>query len=340
MSLAFRELCQKLSFVALGITDAKPPAYYEFYQKAVQRGLPPNLQYLVRGAEFRKDFTALLPETKSILCVALPIPAVPKNSPLLWASFCALPDYHAVMREKLGVVLEWLRENTPVQRARICVDSAPILERELASRAKLGFCARNQNLILPNFGSFVVLAELLIDYDLYAERENYEFGLCHEPVVRLCDKGCTACVAACPTKALTRAGYAPERCIAYWNTQHKGAIPADIARAMGARVWGCDTCQSVCPYNRGKRRELASFVLADLGVEDILTSSASKLRKRFKGSALDGAHPYILQRNACIVMANLGLANCEKWLKDMDLHPCDWVRAAAKDALVRLNTEN
>lgn len=334
MNSEFQKLCTQLGFVALGITGIQPPQHYGNYQRALDRGLPENLQYLVKSAALRRDLRSLLPQAQSVLCVALKIPAIPEPAPWQWASYCSLPDYHSVMRERLQCLLDYLAAQYPIKHTRICVDSAPILERELAWRANLGFCGKHQNLIVPHHGSFVVLGEALIDLDLCPDLHGLAFGLCAPDCA--CPPHCSACSQACPTKALSPNGYAPELCLAYWNSQHKGVIPHHIAKCMGARIWGCDTCQLACPFNRAKLPQTSEHPLAKITLHEIFTLSASKLRKLCEHTALQGAHPHMLQRNACIVAGNLHLEIYRDCLKELCTHPSPGVQSAANYALSEL----
>ncbi len=396
---------------AIGIVSATSLLTYDQYMAIVSHGVPENLGYLVKNAACRCGFEALMPGTKSVVCCALRMPELPEVLRPYLARFCAFGDYHAIVRERLTAFAEKLCQHYGVQNYRICVDSAPILERELAVRAGLGKIGHNRMVIHPELGSYVVLGEILVDVDLMA----YE-----SEIVRLSDKpsatevsngvmpgacGCCAsghrlCAAACPTGALTEDGYDFHRCLAYWTTQHRGEMPEAFALAMGACLWGCDRCQIACPRARGGQQKVAARmaqprhsdaagaydgdsriahapnknlsthdemiknsecsvdceynansrcddvyntnpekcepVIYGLKWAEMLEMSAGQLRRSLANTAMGGAHPYMVQRNLCLVIGNLGFWHYEKQLVEVcRSHACEWVRSAAERALKR-----
>ena len=396
---------------AIGIVSATSLLTYDQYMAIVSHGVPENLGYLVKNAACRCGFEALMPGTKSVVCCALRMPELPEVLRPYLARFCAFGDYHAIVRERLTAFAEKLCQHYGVQNYRICVDSAPILERELAVRAGLGKIGHNRMVIHPELGSYVALGEILVDVDLMAYASE---------IVRLADKpsatevsnglmpgacGCCAsghrlCAAACPTGALTEDGYDFHRCLAYWTTQHRGEMPEAFAQAMGACLWGCDRCQIACPRARGRQQNVAARmalprhsdaagaydgdsriahasnknlstycdvmensicvksdeectdiqsvdaycadfetrepVILGLKWSEMLGMSAGQLRRSLADSAMGGAHPYMVQRNLCLVIGNLGFWHYEKQLTEVcRSHACEWVRSAAERALKR-----
>ena len=334
-----REKLKACGVDACGVTDASPPESYGVYCEAVRAGVPDGLGYLERSMALRADYEALLPGTRSIVCAAVRIGAFLKPSPWTWASFCALPDYHFVVRQVMERVLLVIRELTEVPNARICVDSAPILERDLAQRAGLGFIGHHRGLISPVLGSFILLGELLVDVDLSPWKSELSVNCSETRGACRCSSGMESCVRACPTGALSGDGYDMGRCIGYLTTQHKGDIPDELSAKIGGRIWGCDCCQRACPWNlSGIPVSDAENVLTSLSLEDILMLSVSQLRKRLKGSPLSGAHPGLLQRNACIVAGNLGLRSAVPLLEKVSREHSDAVvRRAAHWAVAAMS---
>lgn len=336
-----RNEIQKLGFAALGIASHEALKTWAIYEQSLQKTLPPQLEYLRKNATCRKDFEAIMTGTKCVLCCAVLLPKFPDNLQIQCARFCAIGDYHQVVRQKLAQLDLVLREHFPIKNSRICVDTAPVLERELAVRAGLGTIGYNRMLIHPDFGSFIALGELLIDLDLSSYRSDIEICVDHK-LDKSCDpnhcQGChdanRCCVRACPVGALSNNGYDVNRCLAYWTTQHKGLIPKEFAVAMGEVLWGCDRCQNHCPRNISVHPY--SFVndnnpLNSLTFEEILTLSARQIKKKLSGTCIADAHPYMLQRNACIVIGNA--QKREYWdlvAQVAQNHPCDWVRETAK----------
>ncbi len=329
---------------AVGLVPATKTLTYHRYCEAISAGLPPQLEYLARNAACRIDFEALMAGTVTVVCCAVFLPVFDIRTPIHYARFCAIGDYHLVVRERIAALEAWLRSRYPIQNSRICVDSAPVLERELAVRAGIGSIGRNHQVFHPEYGSYIVLGELLVDVDLMPFREEIEFGVIPHteefgdftPGNTGCCEG--RCVEACPTQALTKHGYDASRCLAYWTTQHKGQIPEPFASAMQDVIWGCDRCQIICPRNANVPAALISDdsnPLNTLTMREILTLSARKLRQRLSNSCIADAHPYMLVRNACLVIRNTHTASLYRHeLEQLSTsHACEWVRDTARLAL-------
>lgn len=329
---------------ALGIAPSSFPISWEAYCRHLERGIPEHLEYLERNAHCRRDLNTIMPGTRSVICCAVPLCA-PSKSLCQFALFCHMGDYHDVVRERIRSFVPVLRALHPeVQMVRICVDTAPVLERELAVRAGLGTIGYQHMLFHPTLGSYCALGELFVDADLTPYRAELEWNVSRKMPEKLalipgagcsCRAGKRQCVSACPVGALTDFGYDMGRCLAYWTTQHRGDIPEFFAAAMGDVIWGCDRCQTCCPRNR--RVVLASAVrtpLHDIDLGTILTSSARQLERRLEGTPIAGANLHILQRNACIVVGNTRDSRYILALRDIVAHhSCDWVCRAAQRAL-------
>jgi epoxyqueuosine reductase len=192
--------------------------------------------------------------------------------------------------------------------SRPCVDSAPVLEREWAERAGVGFVAKNTMVIAPGLGSYVVLGELLLDVELEPTAPS-------EPSRPRCG-GCRSCLDACPTQAFVDAYLLDaRRCISYLTIEHHGAIPRELRRAIGTWVFGCDICQEVCPFNAGAgpaagevdrllRPRSLEHALPDLVA--LAARGANQLRQLVKRSALRRLPPDLLLRNVAIALGNTG----------------------------------
>ena len=338
-TIAIQKL-KNIGIDALGIIPASATLTYGKYREIVDNGVPPQLEYLRRNAECRAGFESLMPGTKSIVCCAIAMPRLAETAPCKFARFCALGNYHDVFRDALGQLDGMLRDLYPIQNSRICVDSAPILERELAVRAGLGSIGFNHMVIHPELGSFIALGELLLDVDLSGETWlNYRTGPFNAQSLvpgahGCCDPSKRRCVAACPTHALTANGYDYHRCIAYWTTQHKGEIPEEFASAMGDVLWGCDRCQNACPRSGKYVGASRPSPLETLEIVEILTLSGKALRKRLENSPLFDAAPNMVQRNAAIVAGNTHDTRYRDILESVaQNHACDWVRATAVRSL-------
>ena len=442
----------------------------------------PNLAYLARNASCRSHFDGLGvgDRPKTIVSCAVALDEMPDCAIAGgFARYCVCGDYHKVLRERLARLCDFLSDSIQLGAWRICIDTAPILEREWAVRAGMGHIGFNRMVIHPTLGSHIMLGEVLVEADLMPycdilacetkpivrtqmndrtdsienvesneaiesiapsesivknestekvessleieliapsesivksesivqseliekvessleieliapsesieeresiapresmakiesnerielieevesieEREsivriggeqNSEFEDNIEEYLRYCTPGCMRCckrggrrcVASCPTGALSESGYDVSRCLSYWSTQHRGLVPEEMARAMGARLWGCDSCQTNCPWvRRAAPRPVGTTPLSELTLGDILTSSGKQLQKHLAQSPLGDAHPSMVVRNACIVVANTGNDAYRGELERLaQNHATDWVRHTALWAL-------
>jgi epoxyqueuosine reductase len=240
-----RRLKQKaydLGFELAGASPAVTPAGYPDFLEWLKRGYAGEMSYLDRRKGERGNPQALLPGAKSVFSVALSYNPKPEYYPLLEkhpiSCYAWGRDYHEVLREKLDLLAGYLcSELAPEGGAKAYVDTGPILERNYAAAAGLGWLGKNTLLLNKKFGSFLFLGEILTDLELAPD----------EPVENLC-KTCTACLDACPTGALEEPGLLnATKCISYLTLEHRSDLPAkaDLAGYLA----GCDLCQTVCPYN-------------------------------------------------------------------------------------------
>jgi len=270
-----------------------------------------ELSYLADGGR-RDDPAALLPGAKTLVAVALsyaePLSLTPlraaSEGPTLTGSvarYARGEDYHLVMKKKLSALAERCEElvGRPVL-TRACVDTAPLLEHEVARRAGLGFSAKSTLTIVPGLGSWVLLGELLLDIELPAS----------EPVRAGCG-GCRACLDACPTGAFVDAHVLDaRRCISYLTIESSGPIPRELRAPVGTRVFGCDVCQEVCPFNasaspRERAPELrAREELATVDLVALLELGAAGYRKLVRRTALRRVSRDSLARNAAVALGN------------------------------------
>ena len=202
---------------------------------------------MAETATVRCDPDRFLPGTQSVICVAMsyhdeaePAALAPSGDRAVIARFARRKDYHDVIRPRLARLGRYLEQQRPGSRWRTAVDSAPVLERELAARAGLGWIGKNTCLIHRRLGSEILLGELFTTVALEPDPPQREH----------CGR-CTACVRACPTGALATPGTLDaRRCISYLTIEHRTDIPAGLASAIGSHLAGCDICQAVCPWNR------------------------------------------------------------------------------------------
>jgi epoxyqueuosine reductase len=305
---AIARAAHELGFCRIGFASAEPfTRAREQLTAWLSRGYAGNLNYL--ASDDRADPSALLPGVKTIVAVALAYgrpPAKARDESGLEgrvARYAQGEDYHLVVRDKLVLLAERCREILgPELGTRVCVDTAPLLEHEAARAAGLGFTAKSTLTIVPGAGSMVVLGELLLDVTLPPSA----------PVTAGCGS-CRACLDACPTGAFVDAFVLDaRRCISYLTIEHQGPIPREFRRPIGMRVFGCDVCQEVCPFNASRllperAPELTPRVALDpVDLVALLELGANSYRKLVKRTALRRASRATLSRNAAIALGNSG----------------------------------
>ncbi|HKI86012.1 MAG TPA: tRNA epoxyqueuosine(34) reductase QueG, partial [Thermoanaerobaculia bacterium] len=299
-------------FDRAGAAVLGPSEQGEAYREWLERGDQAGMAYLERRVEERLDPRKLLPGAKSALCVTWRYAPLAGEGPEakgdLWpgvALYARGDDYHDLILGRLRRLSSKIEEAFPGTKSRAYVDTGPVLERELAARAGLGWQGKNTCLLHPKDGSYFFLAEILLTLDLAPA----------PPVADLCGS-CTRCLEACPTGALPEPyRLDSRRCISYWTIEHRGEIPEEVREWLGQWIFGCDICQQACPWNwkrprpieRSDRPELsAPERRADLDLIGLLRLSREEYVERFRGSALKRAKLEGLKRNAAIAMGNRG----------------------------------
>lgn len=300
---------RRVGFDLVGIAAPDPSRHAARYRDWLAAGCHADMGYLARpdAVDKRADPRVLMPEVRSVVVVAMAyypgdFPPVAKLdgrvSRYAWGA-----DYHDLMMEKLRQLGAWIAAQTgrPVAR-RPYVDFGPVMEREMAQRAGLGWFGKNTNLIHPSLGSYIFLGELLLDLDL-AFDTAYAEDRCGS---------CTACLDACPTGALVAPrALDARRCISYLSIEHRDGIPEPLRPLMGDWVFGCDICQEVCPWNKRFAqpvpRSLFEPERATLDLLDLLAFDETAFRARFRDTPLWRPRRAGLLRNAAVVLGNLGL---------------------------------
>lgn len=210
----------------------------------LEKGYHGQMGYMANHQEKRLDPRLLVENTKSVVVVALnyfPEQGQEDADAPVLAKYAYGKDYHLVVREKLNALLTYIDTEIEPTQGRAFVDSAPILEHAWARRAGLGWIGKHSLLINPKLGSFLFIGELLIDLPLSYEVDIY---------TDLCG-GCNRCVQACPTDAIVAPRVVDgSRCISYYTIELKDELPEDMSGSFENRVFGCDICQDVCPWNR------------------------------------------------------------------------------------------
>ncbi len=236
----------RLGFTACGFAQTEPvdEEAVEVLDRWTGQGYHADMGYMERNRELRLDPTLLVPGCRTLIVVALnyyPQQLLPKEGYQI-AYYAYGKDYHRVVKDKLHQLLAYIKTIVPEVKGRAFCDTAPLLERYWAVKAGLGFIGRNRTLIIPGQGSYCFLGVLAID----AEVEITEHI---EPQHAKFCEGCNRCLKACPTGALTTEGIDCRRCLSYLTIEHRGTLPSEIIGKLGKRIYGCDTCQQVCPHN-------------------------------------------------------------------------------------------
>lgn len=271
-----------LGFDLVGVCDASPPKTLAFYRQWIEAGRHAEMGYLARSVEIRADPARLLPGARSAIVVGLnynqPNPPRPGGPSI--ARYALGRDYHKVLRAKLRALVRRMQPDHPGSLWRVCVDSAPLLEREFANRAGLGWFGKNTCLIDSRRGSWFVIGVALTTAELPPD----------QPALGGCGT-CRACIDACPTGAIVLADgrwqVDARRCISYLTIEHRGPFDADQAAAIGNWTFGCDVCQEVCPFNRPR--------------------SSQPLR------GAEAAEPGFLERREWPSLAELAVLSVERW---------------------------
>ncbi len=297
-----------LGFELAGIAALGEPATRAHFDAWIASGQQGEMAYLAGdGAALRGDTRLPHAGATHALVVAMNYGGTAPSGPV--ARYARGDDYHDVLRAKLRELHAWLENEigAPVH-ARSYVDTGPVLERDLAQRAGLGWFGKNTMLINPQHGSFLFLASLFVDVALETDAP-FDADRCGS---------CTRCIDACPTQAITGPRELDaRRCISYLTIELKGAIPVEFREAIGALIYGCDICQDVCPWNQKFAKSLAEsspfFARASVAGKDaralaleLLTMSTAEYTAAFRGSPMKRAKLRGLKRNAAVVLGNTG----------------------------------
>jgi epoxyqueuosine reductase len=309
---------RQLGFDLVGICSARPLATANDYKSWLEHGYHGQTAYLARpdATSKRADPSCILPDIRSLIVVGVNYytPGLPPHlrddpSRGIVASYARGSDYHDVLTPRLGQLAAFVEAETgqPLVH-RAYVDTGPILEREWAVRAGLGFVGRNTNLIHPRFGSWILLGELLLTLQLPPTVPQLVRPPSRRPGT--CGR-CTRCLDACPTSAFV-SPYVLDarRCISYLTIELKGPIPRELRHKMGNRIFGCDVCQDVCPWNlrfatptlepafQPHPRAVAPDLLGLMGLDD------ADFRQRFQASPVLRARRRGLLRNVAVALGN------------------------------------
>ncbi len=308
----------ELGFDDCRITSAAAPDHAAKFEKWLAAGRHGELGYLQRNAHKRVDPRQVLADAKSIITLAVsydrkggtpaaqsieePTKAGRQESRPsgVVARYARFADYHDVLKQPLVNLSAFVDALAPDTRSLWYVDTGPLLERDLGQRAGLGFVGKHTNLISRSLGNWFFLAEVITTLDLTPDA----------PEKNRCGS-CTRCITACPTQAITAPFELDARkCISYLTIELKGSIPEEFRKAIGNRIYGCDDCLAVCPWNKFAQegRLMKDHAKDDLDQPDLLELLAlddADFKQRFAGTPLLRTKRRGLLRNVCVALGNV-----------------------------------
>jgi epoxyqueuosine reductase len=303
---AIRQRAAELGFDDCRFTTAADPAGAEQFRHWLSQKKHGEMAWLERGAGKRADPQKVLPGAKSVICLAASYAnlksEISNSKSGVIARYARFTDYHAVLAEPLKSLTAFVNGlGGPQTRSLWYVDTGPVLERDFAQRAGLGFVGKHTNVISRRLGNWIFLAEILTTLEL--EPDTSEKNHCGK---------CSLCISACPTNAITAPFQLDARkCISYLTIELKGAIPVELRPLIGNRIFGCDDCLAVCPWNKFARagRLMQPHARADSqppGLIELLALNDAAFKARFAGTPLLRTKRRGVLRNVCVALGNTG----------------------------------
>ena len=283
-----KEKAYELGFVLCGIAPSNVVSAEVAigFSNYIADGRHAGMDYLARNIDKRFDVELLVEGAKSVICCAVsynnPEPEG-DGSGFYVARYARFRDYHDSIKDRLKVLGKWISDNSEVKpRMRCFVDTAPILEKYYAVEAGLGWIGNNNLLINPEYGSQLLLGEIVIDIEL-----DYD-----SKMARDCG-GCRMCLESCPMGAVSGEwSFDSNKCLSYHTIESKEPLPQDIVKQLGNKLFGCDDCQKACPYNRKAKHNVDPefmFRFHGIGKEELLSMTEQEFAERFAATPLERA---------------------------------------------------
>lgn len=338
MKEAIRNHALELGFDACRFASAAAPASSERFRQWLASGCQGEMRWLDRSLPKRENPQLVLPGARTVITLAAAYPEVPAaagetSSRGLIARYARFADYHDTLAGKLRELTEFVQQHAgPAERSLWYTDTGPILEREFAQRAGLGFIGKHTNLISRELGNWIFLCEIITTLEFAPDA----------PEKNRCGH-CTRCLAACPTGALTAPFQLDARlCISYLTIELKGAIPEALRPLIGQRIYGCDDCLAACPWNRFAQdgRLMQPHARPDLAAPDLLDLLAldeTGFKAKFAGTPMERTKRRGLRRNVCVALGNSGDASALPALERAAHDPEPLVAEHARWAIARLS---
>jgi epoxyqueuosine reductase len=305
MKEQIRQRALELGFDDCRFTSANTPTSAEQFQKWISEKKFGEMAWLERNAEKRIEPQKVLANAKSVIVLAAsyenPEFETQKSKFGVVARYARFDDYHDILGERLKMLTGFIDSVTDRKaRSLWYVDTGPILERDFAQRAGIGFVGKHTNLISRKLGNWIFLAEILttLEFEADAPEQNH------------CGK-CTRCISACPTNAITSPFQLDARkCISYLTIELKGSIPVEFRRAIGNRIYGCDDCLAACPWNRfacegNLMKPHARKDLEQPDLIELLSLDDRQFKSRFRNSPILRTKRRGFLRNVCVALGNV-----------------------------------
>ena len=328
-----RESAAEEGFVCFGIAPAVESTGFSDLVRWIDAGYAGEMHYLPERKEAYRHPDSVLNGVRSLIVLAYPYeaserqavePGYGRVARYAWSD----QDYHDVVHPKLRKLCRLIHEYDAGSHARGVIDTAPLLEREFAQLAGIGWRGKNTLLLNKEFGSYFFLASVLTDLTLPYD-EPHSASHCGT---------CTACLDACPTDAFPQPGVLDAtRCISYLTIEHRGEIAGDLREDLGDWVFGCDVCQEVCPWNRKPARAAESRQQTDKSIllENLLSLNEEEFRQHYRKTPMWRTRRRGMLRNAAIVLGNQSHTDAEPSLRKACDDEDELVRDAATWALKR-----
>ena len=300
----------ELGFVAIGFTSAKSvDGLAQVLQARIDQGLATPFEG--KELEQRIDPKASWQHCQTVVALAYPLfyTSPPQAGEGVIARSAVGEDYHRVLRQTINQLVDTMVSSGWTGTPQWQVDTGPLVERAFVVRAGIGWIGRNQQLIIPGYGSFVALALLLLDREIPPD----------QPILDQCG-ACQKCVEACPANIIGKEPFAAKQCVSYL-TQSKEVLTHEESKRLGLRIFGCDTCQEVCPHNQKRiEKEHADLSLSSLrrGVDllQILNLTKREFQKDFSTTAAGWRGKGVLQRNAFLALRHVQDSRYKLWLAE------------------------
>jgi len=326
MNAAIRQRALELGFDECRFTTAAAPDDAEHFQNWLAAGWQGEMAWIERNASKRLDPQLVLPGARSVICLVAnygtraesreskakklsqrddvrpsTLNPQPSTGLGLIARYARFADYHNVLGKRLETLTQYIDGRGAGTQSLWHADTGPVLERDFAQRAGIGFIGKHANVISRRFGNWILLAEIITTLELEPDA----------PETNRCGR-CSCCIAACPTGALTAPFQLDARlCISYLTIELKGAIPVELRPLIGNRIFGCDDCLAACPWNRFARegklmKEHARPDLAAADLVELLQLDEAGFKSRFAGTPILRTKRRGLLRNVCVALGNTG----------------------------------